>query len=558
MRGRTRLLAFLLIFCFFIIYLRLFSWQVLHHQRLNLLAKLQYRASQKVPTRRGKIFFHDNFPLVLNEKSFLLYADPHNFKISPVELEEKLAKIVPEIKLNFNLLSNQNLFWVPLINNLDQRSKEEIEKLNIVGLGFAEQEKRFYSEASMSAHLLGFVAEDERQEKRGYFGIEGFYDKELKGRSGIRYFDQDALGRPLPWLEEEEKSIPGRDLVLHLNRQLQFLSENHLRKGIEKYKASGGSTVIMDPKSGAILALASFPAYDPAEYSRYNPDLYRSPVISSVFEPGSIFKVVVMASALDSQSIRPEETCRLCSGPRVIADYSIRTWNEKYYPDSSLTDIIVHSDNVGMVYVTERTGREHLYEYLKKFGFGEKTGIDLEGEALTSLREKQDWQEIDLATLAFGQGIAVTPIQMLSAISVIASGGDLFQPRVVKSIIEGEKVIITKPWKKRKVISRATAKMVTEMMVQAVEKGEAKWARPKGYKIAGKTGTAQIPITGHYDPEKTIASFIGFAPADDPKFAMLVILQEPQTSPWGSETAAPLWFAIARDIFRVWNIKPVN
>lgn len=558
MRGRTRLLAFLLIFCFFIIYLRLFSWQVLHHQRLNLLAKLQYRASQKVPTRRGKIFFHDNFPLVLNEKSFLLYADPHNFKISPVELEEKLAKIVPEIKLNFNLLSNQNLFWVPLINNLDQRSKEEIEKLNIVGLGFAEQEKRFYSEASMSAHLLGFVAEDERQEKRGYFGIEGFYDKELKGRSGIRYFDQDALGRPLPWLEEEEESIPGRDLVLHLNRQLQFLSENHLRKGIEKYKASGGSTVIMDPKSGAILALASFPAYDPAEYSRYNPDLYRNPVISSVFEPGSIFKVVVMASALDSQSIRPEETCRLCSGPRVIADYSIRTWNEKYYPDSSLTDIIVHSDNVGMVYVTERTGREHLYEYLKKFGFGEKTGIDLEGEALTSLREKQDWQEIDLATLAFGQGIAVTPIQMLSAISVIASGGDLFQPRVVKSIIEGEKVIITKPWKKRKVISRATAKMVTEMMVQAVEKGEAKWARPKGYKIAGKTGTAQIPITGHYDPEKTIASFIGFAPADDPKFAMLVILQEPQTSPWGSETAAPLWFAIARDIFRVWNIKPVN
>jgi cell division protein FtsI/penicillin-binding protein 2 len=209
-----------------------------------------------------------------------------------------------------------------------------------------------------------------------------------------------------------------------------------------------------------------------------------------------------------------------------------------------------------MVYVGEKLGLSRFYDYLKRFGLGEKTGIDLQGEVVPPLRERKNWYEVDLATATFGQGIAVTPIQMLSAVSAIANGGKLYQPQVVSKIFEEGRTIMIEPIKRGNPISPATAKAVTGMMVEAVEKGEAKWARPKGYQIAGKTGTAQIPIAGHYDPEKTIASFVGFAPVDKPRFVMLVSLSEPKTSPWGSETAAPLWFEIAKEIFRLWGIQP--
>jgi cell division protein FtsI/penicillin-binding protein 2 len=262
-----------------------------------------------------------------------------------------------------------------------------------------------------------------------------------------------------------------------------------------------------------------------------------------------------MAAAIDSNSVSLNETCNLCAGPRTIADYTIQTWNEKYYPDSSMSDIIVHSDNVGMVYVAEKLGVNRFFDYLQKFGLLQKTNIDLQGEVSGKILPKTDWHSIDLATASFGQGIAFTPIQVLSAVSSIANKGEIFQPQVVAKVQELKPIEI-KPISAFRPISAKTAGIITQMMVEAVEKGEAKWAKPKGYQIAGKTGTAQIPIAGHYDPEKTIASFVGFAPAENPAFVMLVTLNEPKTSVWGSETAAPLWFSIAQDIFRLKKIAP--
>jgi len=356
--------------------------------------------------------------------------------------------------------------------------------------------------------------------------------------------------------ESAEKPIPGRSLVLNLDRPLQFLAEKRLQEGIKKYSASSGLVVIMDPKTGGILSMASFPTYDQSAYYLYDSELYRNPVISSSFEPGSIFKVFVMAAGIDSGKIKVDDICDACGGPKKIGEYTIKTWNEKYYPNSSMTDVIIHSDNVGMVYAGQKLGFEKLYDYLKNFGFGQRTGIDLQGEITPELRNRNDWREIDLATASFGQGIAATPIQILAAVSAIANKGELYQPQVVNKIFEDPHVVEIKPIKKGRPISAKTAGIITEMMIQAVEKGEAKWARPQGWRIAGKTGTAQIPIAGHYDPEKTVASFIGFAPADNPDFVMLVALREPKTSPWGSETAAPLWFEIAKDIFKLWRIPP--
>jgi len=555
MDQRLRYLFLFFLIGFLAVIIKLFYWQIIENKRLSDLAIKQYYTSKEIPAERGKIYTQDNFPLVMNKENHLLYANPQELKIPPEQLVTILKTILPELKPP-SQLSDRKLMWVPLVKNLDSSTKKSIEDLKIAGLGFESMDKRYYPEASMAAHLLGFVGEDSEGKEKGYFGLEGYYDNELKGKAGIKYYEKDALGRPIPLSEQlEEKPIEGRNLFLNLDREVQFAIEYRLKKGLEKYGASSGLVIVMNPKNGAILGMASFPSYDPEKYYLFDQELYRNPAISFDFEPGSIFKVLVMAAGIDSGRIKPDEVCGRCEGPRKIGEYTIKTWNDKYFPGSTMTDILVHSDNVGMVYVVEKLGKERFYDYLDRFGFGRKTGIDLQGEISPKLRDKEDWREIDLATASFGQGIAATPIQILAAVSAIANGGNLYQPQVVKSIVEEKKTITLKPVKVGKPISETTVKIITQMMVEAVEKGEAKWAKPKGYVIAGKTGTAQIPIAGHYDPEKTIASFIGFAPANDPKFAMLVTLREPKTSPWGSETAAPLWFEIAKDIFRLWKIK---
>ncbi len=409
----------------------------------------------------------------------------------------------------------------------------------------------------MSAHLLGFVGQDSSGKDKGYFGIEGYYNRELSGRPGTLRLERDVQGQPILIGERiEDPAVQGRDLILYLDRGLQYLIEEKLKKGIERYGAKEGSVVVLDPQTGGVLAMASLPNFNPEDYAQTDARLYPNPVINQSFEPGSIFKIVVMASALDGGVVKPEDRCPQCDGPRKIDKYEIKTWDENYYPESTMTEIIQHSDNVGMVYVSQKLGIERLVDYLTKFGFDSATGIDLEGEASPPFRLQNQWNVVDLAVAGFGQGIAVTPIQMAGAAAVIANGGYLVEPHVVAKIKSVDREVEIKPKVIRQVISSAAAKTMTEMMVNAVEKGEAKWAKPEGHRIAGKTGTAQIPIAGHYDEEKTIASFIGFGPADRPKFVMLVTLREPSSSPWGAETAAPLWFDIAQEMFLYYGIMP--
>ena len=303
--------------------------------------------------------------------------------------------------------------------------------------------------------------------------------------------------------------------------------------------------------------MVSFPSYDPLKYYDYGDEYFKNPAVSDTFEPGSIFKVLVMASALDAGVLKPDTKCDICSGPLKIDKYSIETWNNKYYPDSTMIDVIVHSDNIGMVYVGQKLGEDMMYDYLDKFGIGSPTGIDLQGEVAVPLRKKDTWNIVDLSTASFGQGVTVTPIEMIKAVSVLANKGYSPTPQVVDKLSGDNWEEDIKP-KKEKVISEEAVNEITAMMVEAAKSGESKWINIKGFKVAGKTGTAQIPIAGHYDAEKTIASFIGFAPAGDAKFIMLVTLKEPSSSPWASETAAPLWYSIAKDLFLYFGIQPEN
>ena len=554
-----------------VIWLRIFYWQIIRGPELGVAARRQRYQVLEIAAPRGRIFSRDHYPLVLNQPAFLLYAYLPNLTTPKEELAHQLAPILVEFEnasesaaleekieakerqLGKRLFSGKK--WVVLARRVGEKQKELIEKLNLSGLGFEEEQMRDYPEASMAAHLLGFVGYDQSGNPQGYFGLEGFYQSQLEGSPGRLIEERGGLGQAILSLGRVKEIMePGLNLTLYLDRTAQFILEEELKKGLERYGAKSGWGVILDPETGGVLAMASFPNYDPSRYFRFDSKLYPNPVVAEGFEPGSIFKPLVMAAALEEGVVEPETRCGRCGGPRKIGDHEIKTWNDRYYPDSTMTEVIEHSDNVGMVFVAEKLGKKKLLAAVRRFGFGQKTGIDLQEEMTPQLRPDDQWYPIDWATLSFGQGISVTPIQMIRAFAVLANGGYLIQPRVVARVwSEDGRQNYQSQVKRQRILGSQTIAEITQMLVNAVENGEARWAKPKNLVVAGKTGTAQIPIQGHYDEEKTIASFIGFAPADRPRIVMLVSLREPKTSPWGSETAAPLWFTLVKRLAYYWN-----
>ena len=557
MNLRYRFVLFIFIVFFLLIISRLFYWQVVRAEELAALGQAQYGKEVKLSPRRGEILTSDGYAIAANKLTYQVFANPKEVKNIHQE-SEVLSELLDLETASVSALLALDKYWVPIRSRVSRQEKEKIETLRLPGVGFEEQAVRFYPEGSTAAKLLGFVGKDDSGEDKGYFGLEGYYDRQLRGKTGLAIQIHDAFGQPiLAKMNDNVGKIDGRSIILHTDRAVQFLLDNELKNGIEKYGAASGMAAIMDPKTGGILAMSSFPTYDPRSYQEYSDSLYKNPLISDAYEPGSTFKPLIMASALDAGVVKPDTVCTQCDGPLEIGGYEIRTWNDKYNANETMTEVIQHSDNTGMVFVGKRLGAKRMHTYLKKFGIGEMTGIDLQGEFAPTLRSYEEWYPIDAATVTFGQGITITPIELLTAFSAIANEGKMMQPHVVDSIItpDGESIKIS-PKVLGQPISGRAAKVMTEMMVNAVDKGEAKWAKPKGYRIAGKTGTAQIPVEGHYDADKTIASFIGFAPADDPKFLMLVIVDRPTTSIYGSETAAPLFFSVAKKLLTYYGIPP--
>lgn len=565
---RLNLVFITIVLAFLALLFRLFYWQIIRAKDLSGQAREQYQSGVKIGASRGNILASDGNWLVGRGEAYLVFAEIPKLRQSPKAVAEKLAplfvedpndrgSILLEIDRITSLLSKDEVVWVPIKQKITSDVKKGIEAQSLEGIGFEKKEDRVYPEASVAAHLLGFVGKNEAGENVGYFGLEGYYNLTLSGKSGFKASERDALGLPiLTGVNREVEAISGVDLLTHIDKTIQLIVEKRLKEGIERYGAKGGTAIVFRPKDGALVSLAAFPSYDPVKYYEYGDEFFRNPAISDSFEPGSIFKPLVMAAALDTGVIEPESRCEICGGEVKVDKYTIETWDKKYHPDSTMTDVIVNSDNVGMTFVGEKLGAAKLFDYLDKFGIGHLTGIDLQGEINPGLRKKGDWNVVDLATASFGQGVATNPIQIVKAFAVLANRGVLVKPQVVDKIVKEGWEEDIKPEVGSRVISETTAREVTEMMVAAVKSGEAKWTQAAGFKIAGKTGTAQIPVSGHYDEEKTIASFVGFAPADDPKFVMLVTLREPTTSPWGSETAAPLWFGIARELFPYLGIQP--
>jgi cell division protein FtsI/penicillin-binding protein 2 len=337
---------------------------------------------------------------------------------------------------------------------------------------------------------------------------------------------------------------------------VQYILWRELKAALEKYRAVSGTIVVLDPRTGAVLGAASLPSYDPNRYEQAEPILYDDPVVSQEYEPGSVFKVITMAAGLDSGLVTPDSTYE-DTGKVEIAGAVIENWDRLAHGRATMTEVLALSLNTGAVYVSTTLGPDLFYKYVAAFGFGAPTGIDLEAEADGIVKVPGDgsWYEADLATNAFGQGLAVTPLQMALSFAAIANDGLLMRPYLVEAISSGGELRTIEPRSARQVVTPETARTLIGMMVEAVEKETAS-ARVPGYTVAGKTGTAQIPIPGGYHPSDTIASFVGFLPADDPQLCILVKIDRPKASQWGSQVAAPVFSRVATELVLLLGIEP--
>lgn len=561
------------------IMVRLFYWQVIAGGELRAVAQNQYHRQQQVTGQRGQLLTADGYLLVGNQEAYRLFVQPKELEMSPAELLDRLAPVLqvelstPELATQpaqlqevvanakrqwLDKLSQPSAKWVALLGRVSAPTYQAVKDLNLHGVGFDTYAIRYYPEASLAAHITGFVGKDTQGEDLGYFGVEGALDKELAGRTLNHQVMKNALGWQLGGSSAaaDHDVQAGRDVTLTIRRDVQTMVEAQLQEAIERYGAKSGEIIVMEPSTGKILASAAWPRYQQATFTEYPTEWYKNPSLTSVYEPGSTFKLLTVAAGLDAGVITPDTQCQACDGPRQIGKYTIRTWNDRYNPGITMTNGLAKSDNTAMIYITDLLGKDAFVEYVQRFGIGQAVGLDLQEDTTTPFPSK--WGPVELATASFGQGIGTTSMQLLRAVAAIANQGVMMRPQIVAKVTDsatGEE-IVTQPAIERAVIKPNTAQTLTEMMVVAASEGEAKWTASRTHTVAGKTGTSQIAVGGSYDPDKTIASFIGFAPAGQPRFVMLVKLVEPASSIWAAETAAPLWYKVARQLYLLLEIPP--
>lgn len=459
-------------------------------------------------------------------------------------------------------LGNPNDPYEPILSGNEQLDAEaiaELQSANLPGLAFREVPERAYPEGTLAAHLLGFVRQAGLL-MRGEYGAEEGLDDLLRGATGFRAAEQDTAGRLISVGESAFTPVEhGTDVVLTIDRVLQTIAEDVAKAGRERFDADRAQVIIMDPNTGALLALAAYPTFDPNAPSAIRDiQIFKNPAVSDLFEPGSVFKPLVMAAALESGLVEPTTTME-DRGPVRVGPYTINTYDGKHHGTVTMTQILEHSNNIGMVWVAQQAGAERLYQFLRRIGIGERTGVPLGDEAASQLPLPDTWGDTRTATVGFGQGIVVTPLQALVANAALINGGRLLQPSIVRELRHPDgRVEKTEPKVIRQVVRPETSTKLRAMLVSVVEKGVAVLARVPGYYVGGKTGTAQVvdPATGRYSSEDKIISFIGFAPADQPAFIAMVKLDNPAGLSLASGTAAPLFSQLAKRTLEYLRIPP--
>lgn len=531
---------------------RLVQLQTLDARHLQRIAQRQQVATLVLTPRRGRIFDRMGRPLVVNLEAPSLYAIPSQIpdqKAFAQQLAPVLHLAPGEIVRR--LQSGRNFAW--LARKISPEVAARVKQMGLEDqVGFMTEARRAYPNGSLGAHVIGFVGID----NQGLGGIEFTYDAILRGHPGKALIERDGIGRTLVERQRVlEAPADGSDVVLTIDQVLQHIAERELDKAMAQTKARQGSVTVVDPKTGEVLAMAVRPTFDPNVGGRANPELWSTRPVTQSYEPGSTFKVILSAAALDSGAVRPEERF-ICNGSLVVGKHIIRDAHNERHGSQTLTDIVRNSCNVGAAQVATRLGKEQFYNYIRKFGFGEVVGIDLPGEASGIVPPTGEWRGPTLQTIAFGQGISVTALQLLTAATSVANEGVIIRPHVVRTIRDPQGRVIRAVGRDpiRQVTRPEAARAAMQMMQMAVDDGTGTEARVPGYTVAGKTGTAQKPARGGgYDPYRYVASFLGLVPASDPKLLILVILDEPRGVYFGGTIAAPVFRQVASQA--LWHLQ---
>lgn len=531
---------------------QLIRWQVIEHPRFVALAEAEHQDELVIPPRRGEIRDRDGHLLAADVIQYDISASPKIIS-DPYATADRLYRLldVPRDQLLKTLASGSA--WTPIAKGTTQAVGETILSWDIVGLQAEPRSKRVYPEGDMGAHFLGFV----NSNGNGFYGVEGYYDNILHGKAGLQTGERSPFGEIIPLgATHYVPPVSGATLYLTIDRGVQHMIERELQAAVQQYGAQNGSVVVMNPKTGAILGMASYPAYDPNNYNASDENLFFDPVVSQQYEPGSVFKIITMAAGLDAVAVGPMGTI-YDGGSIEVGGRVIYNWDRQAHDTVDMTDVLAKSLNVGIAQVAVALGKDRFYTYLKRFGFGRLTGVDLSSEGPGTMKtpENADWHESDLGTNSFGQGIAVTPLQIATAVGAVANDGLLMKPYIMQKIVDSEREVEIKPVVVRRAVSQETAHTLTNMLVEALERANSEAMLP-GYRVAGKTGTAEIPVPGGYHPTLTLASFAGYLPADDPQVLVLVIIDRPTTSRWGNTTAAPTFKRIAEQLVVLLSIPP--
>ena len=532
---------------------RAFYLQILQHENLVKKAERQYQHKVDLTPARGSILDRNGTTLAESIQMDSCYAEPR--RIKDVDgTAGVLAPIlgIPKNELVATLSVNKAFVWIQRC--LAPETATRARNMKLTGIGFVAESKRFYPNMEIAAHVIGFTGRD----PNGLEGIELKYDSTILGNTGYIITERDALGRNIETVNTAIKnSSPGKNIILTLDKTIQFLAEKELAKAVTENRAKGGMALVMEADTGKILAMANYPTFNPNAYSRYSVSQLRNRVVADSFEPGSTFKIFTIAAAIDSGKIKATDIYNCENGTYRVADRIIHD----DHPQSRLTvsDIMKYSSNIGSAKIGFKTGEETLSAYLRNFGFGTRTGIDLPGESPGSL--KRNWYGVDLANISFGQGVSLSTIQLVSALSAIANGGNLMKPYLVEQILDDNGTVVQKfePQVIRRVVSPETARKVTKMLETVTGAGGTGTnAALDGYRVAGKTGTAQKvdPVTRTYSLSSRIGSFVGFVPSDKPKLTIAVIIDEPQDVKYGGVVAAPAFREIAKNSLAYLKIQP--
>jgi len=552
-RARRYVLLLVMLCGFAVVLFRLVSLQVLQAAELTAKADRQHQKTVSLEGARGTVVDRHGKVLAMNMEVPSVFGIPTALE-SPAKTARSLSPVlhVRTDELEKKLRQDRSFVW--LARKLDPEQGHRLEHMPMEGIGLVMEGRRFYPKGPLLAHVLGFAGMD----GEGLEGIERRYESQLHGEKRVVILQRDAMGRTVfPKGQAEQVPAAGHSLVITIDEVVQYIAEKELEEAVTKARAKSGTVIVLDPQTGAVLALAISPRFDPNAVASLTADRWRNRALTDAYEPGSTMKALVAAAALEEKVMKPStmlygENGRMTIANTVIHDHEKLGW-------MTFAQVIQKSSNIGAAKTGMALGDQRLYRYLQAFGFGQKTEIDLPGEAGGLVKHPREWGRRSLASISMGQEIGVTPIQMVSAVAALANGGVLMKPYVVSEVrdAQGKSLRQFLPQVKRRVVSPETARTVTSILEGVVTDGTGAKAAIPGFRVAGKTGTAQKidPRTGAYSSTLFVGSFVGFVPADNPRLAMIVVIDEPQGESWGGTVAAPVFRRVGEQVLNYLGVS---